>query len=299
MTYDARIRVAKLSPIGASEDFEKAPAERDLTIIEPSSGWRAVNLRELWRFRELLYFLTWRDVKVRYKQTAIGAFWAVLQPFLTMVIFTILFGRLAKISSDNIPYPVFSYSGLLPWTFFANAIGLAGLSLVTNANMIAKIYFPRLLMPAAAVLGATLDFCLAFVILIAMMFYYGITPGIATLALPLFLALAIFTALGISLWLSALNVKYRDIRYVIPFLTQVWMFLTPVLYPSSMIPEKWRLIYGLNPMSGVVEGFRWSLLGTEKAPGAMILVSAAVVVLLFVGGLFYFRRMEREFADVI
>ena len=298
MRMQAELRRAELSPIQVSDEMTAArPAE--VTIIEPSSGWRALNLRELWRFRELLYFLTWRDVKVRYKQTVIGVFWAVLQPFLTMVIFTILFGRLAKISSDNIPYPVFSYSGLLPWTFFASAINLAGLSLVSNANMIAKIYFPRLLMPAAAVLAATLDFCIAFIVLLVMMLYYGITPGLATFALPLFLALAIFTALGISLWLAALNVKYRDIRYVIPFLTQVWMFLTPVLYPSSMIPPKWRLIYGINPMSGVVEGFRWSLLGTEKAPGAMILVSVGVVVLLFVGGIFYFRRMESQFADVI
>jgi lipopolysaccharide transport system permease protein len=299
MTYEARIGTAKLSPIDAGPEYQKATSARDLTIIEPSSGWRAINLRELWRYRELLYFLTWRDVKVRYKQTAIGVVWAVLQPFLTMVIFTVLFGRLAKIGTGSIPYPVFSYSGLLPWTFFASAINLAGLSLVSNANMIAKIYFPRLLMPAAAVLGATLDFCIAFVVLLIMMLYYGIAPGLAAFTLPLFLALAIFTALGISLWLAALNVKYRDIRYVIPFLTQVWLFLTPVLYPSSMIPEKWRLVYGINPMSGVVEGFRWSLLGSEKAPGPMILVSIAVVLLLFVGGLFYFRRMERDFADVI
>jgi len=299
MRMQAELRRAQLSPIEVSDEMMATTRPAEVTIIEPSSGWRALNLRELWRFRELLYFLTWRDVKVRYKQTAIGALWAVLQPLLTMIVFTVLFGRLAKISSDNIPYPVFSYSGLLPWTFFASAINLAGLSLVTNANMIAKIYFPRLLMPAAAVLAATLDFCIAFVVLLFMMVYYGITPGIAAFTLPLFLALAIFTALGISLWLAALNVKYRDIRYVIPFLTQVWLFLTPVLYPSSMIPDKWRLVYGINPMSGVVEGFRWSLLGTEKAPGAMILVSAGVVVVLFVGGLFYFRRMEREFADVI
>jgi len=299
MRIQAELRRAQLSPIEVSDEMMATTRPAEVTIIEPSSGWRALNLRELWRFRELLYFLTWRDVKVRYKQTAIGALWAVLQPLLTMIVFTVLFGRLAKISSDNIPYPVFSYSGLLPWTFFASAINLAGLSLVTNANMIAKIYFPRLLMPAAAVLAATLDFCIAFVVLLFMMVYYGITPGIAALTLPLFLALAIFTALGVSLWLAALNVKYRDIRYVIPFLTQVWLFLTPVLYPSSMIPDKWRLVYGINPMSGVVEGFRWSLLGTEKAPGAMILVSAGVVVVLFVGGLFYFRRMEREFADVI
>jgi lipopolysaccharide transport system permease protein len=299
MTLHAELRRAELSPIQVSDKVNEPTRSAEITVIEPSSGWRAIDLRELWRFRELLYFLTWRDVKVRYKQTAIGALWAVLQPFLTMVIFTVLFGRLAKISSDNIPYPVFSYSGLLPWTFFASAINLAGLSLVTNANMIAKIYFPRLLMPAAAVLGAMLDFVIAFGVLLVMMAYYGITPGFAAFTLPLFLALAVFTALGICLWLAALNVKYRDIRYVIPFMTQVWLFLTPVLYPSSMIPSKWRLVYGINPMSGVVEGFRWSLLGTEKAPGAMIVVSIGVVVLLFVGGLFYFRRMEREFADVI
>jgi lipopolysaccharide transport system permease protein len=299
MKMQAELRRAELSPIQIPDEMTATARPAEITIIEPSSGWRAINVRELWRFRELLYFLTWRDVKVRYKQTAIGALWAVLQPFLTMVIFSVLFGRLAKIGSDNIPYPVFSYSGLLPWTFFASAINLAGLSLVSNANMIAKIYFPRLLMPAAAVLAATLDFCIAFVVLLFMMLYYGITPGVATFTLPLFLALAVITALGISLWLAALNVKYRDIRYVIPFLTQVWLFLTPVLYPSSMIPDKWRLVYGINPMSGVVEGFRWSLLGTEKAPGAMILVSVGVVIVLFVGGLFYFRRMESQFADVI
>lgn len=268
-------------------------------LIKPTSGWASLNLRDLWHYRELLYFLTWRDIKVRYKQTAIGAAWAVLQPFLTMIVFAVIFGRLAKVPSDGVPYPVFSYTALLPWTFFAAAITLAGTSLVTNINLVSKIYFPRLIVPTAAVLVGVVDFAIAFAVLIGMMLFYGIVPGIAVLTLPLFVLLAFMTALGISLWLSALNVKYRDIRYTIPFLTQFWLFVTPVAYPSSMIPEKWRLLYGLNPMAGVVEGFRWALLGTEQAPGGMILVSAAVVIVLFVGGLFYFRRMEREFADVI
>ncbi len=268
-------------------------------LIKPTRGWAALNLRDLWHYRELLYFMTWRDVKVRYKQTAIGAAWAVLQPFLTMVVFSVIFGRLAKVPSDGVPYPVFSFSALLPWTFFATAITQAGTSLVTNINLVSKVYFPRLIVPTAGVLVGIVDFAVAFVVLFGMMLFYGIVPGIAVLTLPLFVLLAFMTALGISLWLSALNVKYRDIRYTIPFLTQFWLFVTPVAYPSSMIPEQWRLLYGLNPMAGVVEGFRWALLGSERAPGGMILVSAAVVVVLFVGGLFYFRRMEREFADVI
>lgn len=270
-----------------------------MLVIQPTRGWATLNLRDLWRYRELLYFLTWRDVKVRYKQTVIGALWAMLQPFLTMVIFTVIFGRLAGVPSDGVPYPVFSYSALLPWTFFATALTQAGTSLVTNANLISKIYFPRLLVPIAGVLVGVVDFAVAFIVLLGMMLFYGIVPGIAALMLPLFVLLGFMTALGISLWLSALNVKYRDIRYTIPFLTQFWLFLTPVAYPSSMIPERWRLLYGLNPMAGVVEGFRWALLGDEHAPGGMILVSAIVVIMLFVGGVFYFRRMEREFADVV
>jgi lipopolysaccharide transport system permease protein len=299
MTLNAELRRAELSPIHKSDDMNDPMRAGEVTVIEPSSGWRALNVRELWRFRELLYFLTWRDVKVRYKQTAIGIFWAVLQPLLTMLVFSLLFGRLAKIPSDNIPYPIFAYSGLLPWTFFATALSMAGLSLVANANMVSKIYFPRLLMPTAAVLATTIDFAIAFIVLLVLMLGYGIAPGIAALTLPLFLMLAFMTVLGVSLWLSALNVKYRDVRYVIPFLVQIWLFMTPVLYPSSMLPSQWRLVYGLNPMAGVVEGFRWSLLGTEAAPGGMILVSTSMVLLLFVGGLFYFRRLEREFADVI
>lgn len=268
-------------------------------VVEPPRGWAALNLREIWRYHELLYFLTWRDIKVRYKQTAIGAAWAVLQPFLTMVVFSVIFGRLVGVPSDGVPYPVFSYAALLPWTFFATALNRSGASLVYDANLISKVYFPRLVVPIAAVLAMMVDFALAFLVLLGMMLFYGIVPGVAALMLPLFVFLAFMTALGVGLWLSALNVKYRDVAYVIPFLTQFWFFLTPVAYPSSIIPERWRLLYGLNPMAGVVEGFRWALLGTESAPSALIAVSTVVVMALFVGGLFYFRRMEHEFADVV
>lgn len=301
MTVETELTNRRLAGPGTTGGDRDASGPEGLPplVIKPTSGWAALNLRDLWHYRELLYFLTWRDVKVRYKQTAIGAVWAVLQPFLTMVVFAVIFGRLAKVPSDGVPYPVFSYAALLPWTFFATAITQAGTSLVTNINLVSKVYFPRLIVPTAGVLVGVVDFVVAFVVLLGMMLFYGIVPGIAVLTLPLFVLLAFMTALGISLWLSALNVKYRDIRYTIPFLTQFWLFVTPVAYPSSMIPEQWRLLYGLNPMAGVVEGFRWALLGTEQAPGGMILVSAAVVIVLFVGGLFYFRRMEREFADVI
>ncbi|CCF83163.1 ABC transporter permease [Nitrolancea hollandica] len=300
MRVDSEIPIFWREPAESEPEDSGLPiSEHPTLVIKPTRGWAALNLRDLWHYRELLYFMTWRDVKVRYKQTAIGAVWAVLQPFLTMVVFSIIFGRLAKVPSDGVPYPVFSFSALLPWTFFATAITQAGTSLVTNINLVSKVYFPRLIVPTAGVLVGIVDFAVAFVVLLGMMLVYGIVPGIAVLTLPLFLLLAFMTALGISLWLSALNVKYRDIRFTIPFLTQFWLFVTPVAYSSSMIPEKWRLLYGLNPMAGVVEGFRWALLGSEQAPGGMILVSAAVVIVLFVGGLFYFRRMEREFADVI
>ncbi len=301
MRVETELTTKRLAGPGATDGDRDAFNVETLPplVIKPTSGWAALNLRDLWHYRELLYFMTWRDVKVRYKQTAIGAVWAVLQPFLTMVVFSVIFGRLAKVPSDGVPYPVFSFTALLPWTFFATAITQAGTSLVTNINLVSKVYFPRLIVPTAGVLVGIVDFAVAFAVLLGMMLVYGIVPGIAVLTLPLFVLLAFMTALGISLWLSALNVKYRDIRYTIPFLTQFWLFVTPVAYPSSMIPEKWRLLYGLNPMAGVVEGFRWALLGSEQAPGGMILVSAAVVIVLFVGGLFYFRRMEREFADVI
>jgi lipopolysaccharide transport system permease protein len=266
--------------------------------IEPSRGWVALRVKELWEYRELLYFLVWRDIKVRYKQTALGAAWAVLQPVLTMLVFTVFFGRLAKVPSDGIPYPVFVYAALLPWQLFAFALTESANSLVGNQNLIKKVYFPRLVVPLASVLAGLVDFGIAFLVLLALMLYYGIVPSFAILVLPLFLLLAVATALSVGLWLSALNVQFRDVRYTIPFLTQFWMFATPVAYPGSLVPERWRVWYGLNPMAGVVEGFRWALLGKSKSPGPLLWVSGLVVVLLLIGGLAYFRRMESTFADV-
>jgi lipopolysaccharide transport system permease protein len=267
--------------------------------IEPPRRWEVLNLRELWSYRGLLYFLTWRDVKVRYKQTAIGAAWAVLQPLLTMLVFAVVFGALIRVPSDGLPYPVFAYVALLPWTFFATALTRAGGSLVTDASLITKVYFPRLLLPLSAVLSSALDFGVAFLLVLVLMGWYGIAPGPAVVTVPLFLLLAVLTALGCGLWLSALNVRYRDIAYVTPFLIQVWFFLTPVAYPSSLVPEGWRALYGLNPMAGVVEGFRWALLGSASAPGVTLVVSAAVVAVILVGGVFWFRRLEQGFADVV
>ncbi len=274
--------------------------ETPLLTIRPSKGWVSLKLGELWRFRELLYFLVWRDIKVRYKQTVIGAAWAIIQPFTTMVIFSIFFGQLAGIPSDGVPYPIFSYAALVPWTFFATGLANASNSLVGSANLIKKIYFPRLVIPLSAVLSNVVDFCLAFGVLMLMMLAYGILPTVNVIFLPLFLLLAFSTALGAGLWLSAMNVQFRDVRYVVPFLTQAWLFITPIAYPSSLIQnETLRALYGLNPMAGVVEGFRWALLGTQRAFDATILVSALVSVLLLVSGAFYFRRMERTFADVL
>ncbi|MEI9479289.1 MAG: ABC transporter permease [Deltaproteobacteria bacterium] len=270
-----------------------------VTVIQPSHGWSALNLRELWTYRELLYFLTWRDIKVRYKQTVLGVAWAVLQPFLTMVVFSIFFGSLAKVPSDGAPYPIFSYVALLPWQLFAYSLQNAGNSLVGSQNLITKVYFPRLVIPISAVLSGLVDFAIAFLLLIGMMFYYGIPLRWTILTLPLFILLALATSLAAGLWLSALNVKYRDVRYVIPFLTQFWLFLTPVAYPSSMVPEAIRPFYGLNPMAGVVEGFRWALLGTTGGAGALMVVSVIVVLVLLVGGFYYFRRFERTFADIV
>jgi len=267
--------------------------------ISPPSRWTSLEFRELWEYRELLYFLIWRDVKVRYKQTALGAAWAVIQPFFMMVVFSLFFGRLAKVPSDGIPYPVFTFCALLPWQLFANALTESSNSLVGNQNLITKVYFPRLVVPISAVLGGLVDFVIAFVILLGMMLYYGIVPGWAIVTLPGFILLAVLTALGVGLWLSALNVQYRDVRYTIGFLVQLWLFLTPVAYPSSIVPEQWRPLYGLNPMAGVVEGFRWALLGKSQPPGAMLWVSVAVVIVILFGGLYYFRRMEQQFADIV
>jgi len=267
--------------------------------IEPSQGWVSLKLKELWAYRELLYFLIWRDVKVRYKQTALGAAWAIIQPFFTMVVFSIFFGRLAKIPSDGIPYPIFSYAALVPWTFFANGLSQGSNSLVSSSNLITKIYFPRLAIPIATVLSGFVDFVLAFMLLIGMIFYFGIIPTTNVVWLPCFLLLALITSLGVSLWLSAMNVQFRDVRYTVPFLTQLWLFATPIAYPSSLLSEPWRTLYGINPMAGVVEGFRWALLGTNTAPGPIIIVSALAATVLLVSGALYFRRMEKSFADIV
>jgi lipopolysaccharide transport system permease protein len=267
--------------------------------IRPSRGWVALGLGEVWKARELLAFLAWRDIKVRYKQTALGAAWAVLQPFLTMVVFSIFFGRLAGIPSDGIPYPVFAFCALLPWQLFAHALTESGNSLVSNQHLITKVYFPRLIVPMSAVIAGLVDFCIAFVMLFAMMAVYGVVPTAAVVWLPFFVLLALAAALSAGLWLSALNVQFRDVRYTIPFLTQFLFFVTPVTYPSSLVPETWRWLYGLNPMAGVVEGFRWALLGKTEGPGPLLAVSTAMVAVLLTGGLFYFRRMEKTFADVV
>lgn len=270
-----------------------------MLVLRPSRGFLKLNLRDLWEYRELLGFLVWRDIKVRYKQTALGAAWAILQPVMTMLVFSVFFGRLAKVPSDGIPYPVFAFAALLPWQLFAYALTESGNSLVSNQNLITKVYFPRLVIPIAAVLAGLVDFAIAFVVLLGLMFYYGIVPTAAVVYLPLFVLLAVTSALAVGLWLSALNVKYRDVRYVMPFLIQFWMFATPVAYPSSLVPERWRPLYGLNPMAGVVEGFRWALLGKAQNPGLLLWVSIAAVVLLLIGGLRYFRRTEATFADVV
>jgi lipopolysaccharide transport system permease protein len=275
-----------------------ATISKALMRIQPSRGWVSLKLRELWNYRELLYFLTWRDIKVRYKQTALGAAWAVIQPFFTMLVFSVFFGRLAKIPSDGVPYPLFSYVGLVPWMFFATGLGQASNSLVGNANLIKKVYFPRLSIPIATVLSNVVDFALAFCVLVVMMIYYGVTPTINVVWLPALFILALTTSLGVGLWLSAMNVQFRDVRYVVPFLTQFWMFATPIAYPSSLLHEPWKTVFGLNPMVGVVEGFRWALLGTAP-PGAMILVSSVAAMFLLATGAYYFRRMEKTFADVV
>jgi lipopolysaccharide transport system permease protein len=278
-----------------------SPDEHGLpvTFIQPSRGWVSLRLRDLWAYRDLLYFLTWRDIKVRYKQTILGAAWAIIQPFFTMVIFSLFFGRLARMPSDEVPYPVFSYAALVPWTFFANALSNSTSSLVASANLLRKVYFPRLVIPVSAVLAGVIDFALAFMVLVGMILFYGIVPTAAVAWLPLLLLLALVTSLGAGLWLTAMNVQFRDVRYAVPFLIQAWLFATPIAYPSSLLDEPWRTLYGINPMAGVVEGFRWALLGTETAPGPMIGVSALVAVGLLVSGAFYFRRMERSFADVV
>lgn len=278
---------------------EIAPGEQ-ITLIKPLRGWVSLGLGEVWCYRELLFFFIWRDIKVRYKQTLLGAAWAILQPVFTMIVFSVFFGRLAKIPSDGIPYPIFSYAGLLPWTFFATGLTNGANSVVRDANLVKRVYFPRLITPISAVVGGLPDFFLAFLVLIGMMVYYGLFPTAASLLLlPLCLLLALMTSMGVGLWLSALNAEYRDVRYVVPFLTQFWMYATPVVYPSSLLDEPWRTLYGLNPMVSVVEGFRWSLLGQGQTVPLMFVLSAVASLTLLVSGAFFFRRMERRFADVV
>jgi len=269
------------------------------TIVEPPGSWFHLRLGELWEFRELLYFLVWRDVKVRYKQTVLGASWAVIQPLMTMVVFSVIFGKLGNLPSEGIPYPVFTFSALLPWQLFSRSLADASTSLVGNQNMVTKIYFPRIFLPASSIFSGLLDFAIAFVVLMVMMVIYGIpfTWNIL-LVIPLLL-LCIVTSLAVGLWLSALNVRYRDIKYITPFLLQFWMYATPVAYSATLIPEEWRFLYGLNPMTGVVEGFRWALLGQQAEISSLLGVSIAAVVVLFITSLFYFQRMELTFADVV
>ncbi|HNR02790.1 MAG TPA: ABC transporter permease [Anaerolineaceae bacterium] len=271
-----------------------------VVIIKPSRGWVGLKLSDLWLYRELVYFLTWRDIKVRYKQSVLGILWAILKPFMAMVVFTIFFGNFAKIPSDGVPYPIFSYTATLPWELFAAALGVASRSMVSNSNMVSKIYFPRMIIPLASVMSSVVDFLIGFTILIGMMIFYKVTPTIAILWLPLLILLALVTALGVGFWSSALMVRYRDVGYIMPFIANLWMYLTPVVYPSSMIPEKWRLLYALNPMTGVVEGFRYALLGTtQSVSSGMILVSSLIAIIVLISGMFYFRRMEKQFADMI
>jgi lipopolysaccharide transport system permease protein len=289
------MKSAVFSKKGPSEAISQ-PA-KPLTVVIPPSRWPTLNLKELWEYRDLLFILAWRDIKVRYKQTTLGAAWAVLQPLLTMVVFSLLFGVAAKLPSEGIPYPIFTYAALLPWQLFAYAMTESGNSLVANQQLITKVYFPRLVIPLGAVMAGLVDFAIAFAVLLGMMLFYRIPFSLNMLFLPFFVLLAVLTALSVGMWLSALNVEYRDIRYTIPFLTQFWMFATPIAYSATLVPEKWRWLYSLNPMYGVVQGFRWALLGLEGFSLPFFLISTGVVIVLFVGGLAYFRHMEDSFAD--
>lgn len=288
-----QVNITPRNMSGNAEDTERSIS------IEPSRGMFSFQFRELWAYRELLYFLIWRDVKVRYKQTVIGAAWAVLQPLLTMVIFTFVFERLARVPSDGVPYPLFALSALLPWNLFAGALARSSSSVVGQAHLISKVYFPRLVVPISAALSGIVDFGAGFVLLIGMMIWYHTPLSVGMLAVPVFLVLALATALAVGLWLAALNVKYRDVGHTIPFLIQVWLFASPVAYPTSLVPERWRLLYSLNPMAGVIEGFRWSILGKTSPDFTVIGLSTLIVAALLFGGVIYFRRMERTFADVV
>jgi lipopolysaccharide transport system permease protein len=283
----------------ASSPAAPAPLDAPITRIRPLSGWAPLHLGELWEYRDLLRLLAWRDIRVRYKQTVLGAAWAVLQPLLTMAVFSLFFGRLAKVPSDGLPYPIFAFAALVPWGFFSTSLTQASNSLVGNANLIQKVYFPRLVVPMSCAASALVDMCISFVVLLGFMLWYRIVPTAKVVWLPVFVVLALITSLGAGLWLSALNVRYRDVRYTVPFLVQFWLFATPIAYPSSLLPEPWRTVYGLNPMVGVVEGFRWALLGAKTAPGAAAAVSGLAALVLLVSGALFFRRMEATFADVV
>jgi homopolymeric O-antigen transport system permease protein len=285
---------------GLAESAGPSPLETFDRILEPRQGLRgSLRLGELWAYRELLFFLTWRDVQIRYRQTSIGLLWALLQPFTLMIVFTIFLGHLAHVPSGGLPYPIFSYAGLVPWTLFASSLNGVSTSLVSSSNLISKVYFPRLVIPLAVTGSFVFDFVIALGLLVGMMVYYGVYPGLAILALPVFVFITLLTALSVGIWLTALNVRYRDVQYTVPFLLQVWLFASPIAYATSLVPSRWQLVYSLNPMSGVIDGFRWALLGVPWAPGASLAVSLAVVVLLLGSGLLYFRTMERTFADVI
>ena len=287
--------MAILTPAGHSD----TGGSRPITVIEPPKRWVPLDLRELWNQRELVYFLAWRDIKVRYKQTILGASWAILQPVFAMVVFSLFFGRLGGLPSDGLPYPIWSFAGLVPWTFFSQGLTQAANSLVMSQNLLRKVYFPRLAIPLATVLSAAVDFVLAFVVLAAMILFYRIEPSPRVLWVIPLAVLAFATALGTGLWFAALSVRYRDVRFVVPFLVQFWLFATPIAYPSSLLPERWRAIYAVNPMTGVVEGFRWALLGANTQPGSMVIVSTVAAVLILIGGAYYFRSVERTFADLI
>jgi lipopolysaccharide transport system permease protein len=280
-----------------SSSFSAQP-DVPLYEIAPSRGWAPVRLGEVWEYRELLYFLVWREIRVRYKQTALGIAWAIIQPFFTMVVFSVFFGRLGGIETGDVPYPIFAFAALLPWQLFAYSLTESSNSLVSQQRLLTKVYFPRVILPLASVCVGLADFAVASVVLAALMVYFGVVPGLAVLSVPLWIALAVLTALAASLWLSSLNVRYRDVRYTLPFLTQLWLLSTPVAYPTSLVPEAWRPVYALNPMVGVVDGFRWALVG-GPAPSLTVAVSAAVVFAVLIGGLFYFRRTERTFADIV
>lgn len=299
MSAEKGARLLSRAREASTPEFRQAAnTSAPLTIIKPTVGWAKLRLDELWEFRELVFFFIWRDVKVRYKQTALGAAWAIIQPLFTMIVFSIFFGRLAGVPSDNIPYPLFALGGLVPWMFFMNGLTHGANSLVENEKLLKKVFFPRLVVPIAAVFAGLIDFVIALLLLVVAMFHYGVWPDASIVLLPIFVLVGGIAATGVALWLSALNVQYRDVRYVVPFLGQIWMFASPIAYPSSLLSESWRIAYALNPMVGVVEGVRWSLLNTPAPPWQVFAVSTAVAVVLLITGAFFFRRVERHFADI-